>query len=124
MWVLVQDAYIEHINKGDETYSAEGLAAMVREIFIIGAESESVLLRWRYFRNMLVDIGGILKLKSLFEIGLLRVVQMGLASPLLPSSSAGVAIYLNWRFCRKFWAQNSFFLKSAAVLFLVSLSGF
>ena len=45
MCPLVQDAYIEHINKGDETYSAEGLAAMVREIFIIGAESESVLLR-------------------------------------------------------------------------------
>ena len=45
MCLLVQDAYIEHINKGDETYSAEGLAAMVREIFIIGAESESVLLR-------------------------------------------------------------------------------
>ena len=42
----MQDAYIEHINKGDETFSAEGLAAMVREIFIIGAESESVLLRW------------------------------------------------------------------------------
>jgi len=42
----LQDAYIEHINKGDETYSAEGLAAMVREIFIIGAESESVLMRW------------------------------------------------------------------------------
>ena len=45
MCPLVQDAYIEHINKGDETYSAEGLAAMVREIFIIGAESESVLVR-------------------------------------------------------------------------------
>ena len=49
----MQDAYIEHINKGDETFSAEGLAAMVREIFIIGAESESVLLRWiiSSFRN-------------------------------------------------------------------------
>ena len=53
MCPLVQDAYIEHINKGDETYSAEGLAAMVREIFIIGAESESVLLRCiiESFRN-------------------------------------------------------------------------
>ena len=43
-----QDAYIEQINKGEETYSAEGLAAIVREIFIIGAESESVLLRWKF----------------------------------------------------------------------------
>jgi len=42
----LQDAYIEKINKGEETYSAEGLAAIVREIFIIGAESESVLMRW------------------------------------------------------------------------------
>ena len=42
-----QDAYIERINKGEETYSAEGLAAIVREIFIIGAESESVLMRWK-----------------------------------------------------------------------------
>ena len=47
MMYPAQDAYIERINKGEETYSAEGLAAIVREIFIIGAESESVLMRWK-----------------------------------------------------------------------------
>ena len=52
MMSLTQDAYIERINKGEETYSAEGLAAIVREIFIIGAESESVLKRWK-FENLL-----------------------------------------------------------------------
>ena len=48
MMYPAQDAYIERINKGEETYSAEGLAAIVREIFIIGAESESVLMRWKF----------------------------------------------------------------------------
>jgi cytochrome P450 family 2 subfamily K len=42
----LQDAYIEKINNGEETFSSEGLAAMVREIFIIGNESESVMMRW------------------------------------------------------------------------------
>ena len=34
------------IFKGDDTFSEQGLAAMLREIFIIGAESESVMMRW------------------------------------------------------------------------------
>jgi len=42
----LQDAYIEKINAGEETYSSEGLAAIVREIFVIGSESESVMMRW------------------------------------------------------------------------------
>jgi len=42
----LQDAYLEKLNKGEETYSAEGLGAILREIFVIGAESESVLMRW------------------------------------------------------------------------------
>jgi len=42
----LQDAYLEKLNKGEETYSAEGLGAILRELFVIGAESESVLTRW------------------------------------------------------------------------------
>ncbi|XP_023333086.1 cytochrome P450 2C27 [Eurytemora carolleeae] len=42
----LQDAYIKRINQGDDTFSEQGLAAMLREIFIIGAESESVMMRW------------------------------------------------------------------------------
>jgi len=42
----IQDAYIKHINQGEETYSEQGLAAILREIFVIGAESESVMMRW------------------------------------------------------------------------------
>jgi len=42
----LQDAYLEKINRGVETFSSEGLAAMVREIFVMGAECESVMLRW------------------------------------------------------------------------------
>jgi cytochrome P450 family 2 subfamily D len=44
----LQDAYITHINQGEETFSDQGLAAMLREIFIIGAESESVMMRWAF----------------------------------------------------------------------------
>jgi len=42
----IQDAYLERLNKGEETFSAEGLGAILREIFVIGAESQSVLMRW------------------------------------------------------------------------------
>lgn len=42
----LQDAYLERINRGEETFSAEGLAAIVREVFIIGSESVSVMMRW------------------------------------------------------------------------------
>merc|ERR1712123_121631 len=42
----LQDAYLDRINKGDETFSSEGLAAILREIFVIGSESESVMMRW------------------------------------------------------------------------------
>jgi len=44
----LQDAYIHQIDKGEETYSEAGLAAMVREIFVIGSESESVMMRWAF----------------------------------------------------------------------------
>ena len=58
----LQDAYLDRINAGEEHFSAEvteyihtvagnicfpqNLAAIVREIFVIGAESESVMMRW------------------------------------------------------------------------------
>jgi len=44
----LQDAYITHTNQGEETFSDQGLAAMLREIFVIGAESESVMMRWAF----------------------------------------------------------------------------
>jgi len=44
----LQDAYITQINQGTDTFSEQGLAAMLREIFIIGAESESVMMRWAF----------------------------------------------------------------------------
>merc|ERR1711936_720032 len=44
----LQDAYIEKIDKGEETFTSEGLAAILREIFVIGSESESVMLRWAF----------------------------------------------------------------------------
>ena len=37
---------MEKINSGEEHFSSENLAAIVREIFVIGAESESVMMRW------------------------------------------------------------------------------
>jgi len=42
----LQDAYIDKIDKGEETFTSEGLAAILREIFVIGSESESVMMRW------------------------------------------------------------------------------
>lgn len=44
----LQDAYIHHVNQGEDTYTEQGLAAMLREIFVIGAESESVMMRWAF----------------------------------------------------------------------------
>jgi len=42
----LQDNYLQMVNKGEDTFTEQGLSAMLREIFIIGAESESVMLRW------------------------------------------------------------------------------
>ena len=42
----LQDQYLEMVNKGELTFTEQGLSAMLREIFIIGSESESVMLRW------------------------------------------------------------------------------
>lgn len=42
----LQDLYLEKVNKGEDTFTEQGLSAMLREIFIIGSESESVMLRW------------------------------------------------------------------------------
>jgi len=42
----LQDLYLEKVNKGEDTFTEHGLSAMLREIFIIGSESESVMLRW------------------------------------------------------------------------------
>lgn len=41
-----QDAYLEKLNSGEEYFTEAGLAALVREMFIIGGESQSVMLRW------------------------------------------------------------------------------
>ena len=42
----LQDAYLEEVNKGEDTFTEQGLAAILREIFVIGSESESVMMRW------------------------------------------------------------------------------
>ena len=42
----LQDLYLDKVNKGEDTFTEQGLAAMLRELFIIGSESESVMLRW------------------------------------------------------------------------------
>jgi cytochrome P450 len=42
----LQDAYLEKVNAGEETFTEQGLAAILRELFVIGSESESVMLRW------------------------------------------------------------------------------
>jgi len=42
----LQDAYLDKVNKGEDTFTEQGLAAILREIFVIGSESESVMLRW------------------------------------------------------------------------------
>jgi len=40
------DAYLAKIKEGAPHFSEKGLGAMLREMFVIGAESESVMLRW------------------------------------------------------------------------------
>jgi len=42
----LQDAYLEKVNQGEETFDEKGLAAILRELFVIGSESESVMMRW------------------------------------------------------------------------------
>lgn len=42
----LQDSYLEKVNKGEDTFTEQGLAAILRELFVIGSESESVMLRW------------------------------------------------------------------------------
>jgi len=42
----LQDAYLEKVNKGEDTFTEAGLAAILRELFVIGSESESVMMRW------------------------------------------------------------------------------
>jgi cytochrome P450 len=34
------------VNRGEDTFTEQGLGAILREIFVIGSESESVMLRW------------------------------------------------------------------------------
>ena len=43
----LQDAYLEKIKEGHGEFSETGLSAMLRELFVIGAESESVMLRYQ-----------------------------------------------------------------------------
>ena len=40
------DAYMAKIQENSEHFTEKGLGAMLREMFVIGAESESVMLRW------------------------------------------------------------------------------
>ena len=42
----LQDAYLEKVNMGEDTFTEQGLAAILRELFVIGSESESVMVRW------------------------------------------------------------------------------
>ena len=42
----LQDAYLEKVNTGEDTFTEQGLAAILRELFVIGSESESVMVRW------------------------------------------------------------------------------
>jgi len=42
----LQDAYLDKVNKGEDTFTEQGLAAILRELFVIGSESESVMMRW------------------------------------------------------------------------------
>lgn len=37
---------MDKVNKGEDTFTEQGLAAILRELFVIGSESESVMLRW------------------------------------------------------------------------------
>lgn len=40
------DAYMTKINENAPSFTEKGLGAMLREMFVIGAESESVMMRW------------------------------------------------------------------------------
>ena len=42
----LQDAYLEKVNRGEDTFTEQGLSAILRELFVIGSESESVMMRW------------------------------------------------------------------------------
>jgi cytochrome P450 len=42
----LQDAYLQKIKEGIPSFTEKGLGAMLREMFVIGGESESVMLRW------------------------------------------------------------------------------
>lgn len=42
------DAYMAKINEKAPYFTEKGLGAMLREMFVIGAESESVMLRWAF----------------------------------------------------------------------------
>lgn len=44
----LQDAYLEKIKEGCEGFSETDLSALLRELFVMGAESESVMLRWAF----------------------------------------------------------------------------
>ena len=61
-----------------------GLAALLREIFVIGSESESVLLRWavRCYRRLVLT-----RIKRMYQIGLVWYIDSGAAAG-LPSLRA------------------------------------
>ena len=40
------DAYLAKIAENAPSFTEKGLGAMLREMFVIGAESESVMMRW------------------------------------------------------------------------------
>ena len=40
------DAYFSKIAEGEPSFNEEGLGAILREMFVIGGETESTLLRW------------------------------------------------------------------------------
>merc|ERR1712183_721954 len=42
----LQDAYLEKVNMGEDTFTEQVLASILRELFVIGSESESVMMRW------------------------------------------------------------------------------
>jgi len=43
-----QDAYLERVFKGEEHFSEDNLGAILREMFVIGVETEACLLRWAF----------------------------------------------------------------------------
>lgn len=40
------DSYLQKVDEGARSFTEQSLGAMLREMFVIGAESESVMLRW------------------------------------------------------------------------------